>query len=326
MTMDRLEVMHLVRAHVDQKVVSDRSGLVGVGIGLRDPQAVIPSADEGYSIVVVTTPGQARTMSSLPSEVTVSRAELEAVAPVSTLRAALPDTVTADVRVEEYELKPLTPTGPAPAQPDDEEATRAGGFRAGSPVHNQNGHWVGTGGCVLNIDGKNAIVSNNHVFVTGPGTGVGTTIKDRAGQSVARVVSGRQNYDCAHATLLDQAAFNNDLPKIGAIRGMTGGINIGWHGRKFGATTGFTDFHVRLILPIQNIGWGTACQLVNMGGFNVPVIGQGDSGSVVVGDHNEVVGLMFAGDTVVGHSGANEIYSIGWCVDITQAFPGSSVP
>jgi hypothetical protein len=322
--MDRLETMQLLREYVERELIPSRDQIVGVGIGLADPKAVTPSSSEQYSIVVVAQPGQLLQEFTLPEHISVPREKLlglrETLAGVD-----LPEVVESDVRIEHYEFIPLTPAADVPVAPG-EFVEAAGIFQAGSQVFNQQGRWIGTGGCVLNVGGANSIVSNHHVLIKGAGSG--TTIKDKAGQDIAQVVgNGAPNYDAAHARLLNPRGYSNEVPRIGQIRSLKGGINIGWFGRKYGATTAYTEFHVRLILPVPNLGGGLACQLVNMGGWNVPVTGAGDSGAVAIGNNNEAIGLMFAGDTEVGKApNGQPVYAIAWCVDITQAFPGATLP
>lgn len=323
--MNRYEDVVALSTHLRDSLPQDDAEVLGVGVGFADPGTIVPGADERYAVVVVRRPGMRAAKLDVPDRVAVRRSALPGA--VATLRAD-DELVEAPVRVEGHGWDAgddfVPPPGAEPiAAPDD---MRAAGLvaRAGEPVFS-NGVWIGTGGATLSVGGANCLVSNHHVLSR---AGQGAVISDRNGQPLGKVHSLSKNGDAGTVRLGPGVAYSNDIHGIGPIKKVARGMGLGWHGRKRGATTGLTDFHIRLgfwILGGTNAGqW--AWQGANMGGWGIPVTGSGDSGSVIVGDGNEAFALLFGGEDIVGQQNGQTIYSTVWCFAIEQSFPDVAMP
>lgn len=325
--MNRYQDVIALSAHLRESLPKDDPALLGVGVGFADPGTVAPGADEAYAVVVVRReqPGFTAAKLDVPDRVAVRRSAL--MGGVATLRAD-DELVEAPVRVESHGWHVgddfVPPPGAEPVAAPDEMRAAGVVARAGEPVF-ANGQWIGTGGATLSVGGQNCLVSNHHVLIR---AGQGAVVSDRHGQPLGKVHSLSQTGDAGTVRLGPGVAYSNDIAGIGPIKKVARGMGLGWHGRKRGATTGLTDFHIRLgfwLLGGINAGqW--AWQGANMGGWGVPVTGAGDSGSVIVGDGNEAFALLFGGDNPVGKKDGQTIYSTVWCFPIEYAFADVAMP
>lgn len=204
-----------------------------------------------------------------------------------------------------------------------------GGISIG-PCRSVGGYvYVGTLGAIVtdNASGKHMMLSNFHVMcidnnfhlgdaqaqpglVDGgrcPSDDVGTLQRQSLGGSV----------DCAVADITAARGVACEIVDIGAVRG-TNTVALGDHVRKRGRTTGLTYGDVDSISLSVNIDYGPGLgvmTLTNQIGIkpdpahNAKFGDHGDSGSVMVNNAQEAVGLYFAGDTT-GYGVANPIADV----------------
>ena len=204
-----------------------------------------------------------------------------------------------------------------------------GGISLG-PCRSVGGYvYVGTLGAIVrdNVTNKPMMLSNFHVMciddgfhagdtqaqpglVDGgscPGDAVGTLARQSLGGSV----------DCAVAEVTASRGTACEIVDIGSIAG-TNTVSLGDAVRKRGRTTGLTYGIVDSVNLSVNIDYGDGLgtkTLTNQIGVKPdpahnPKFGDhGDSGSVVVNNAREVVGLHFAGDPT-GYGVANPIAAV----------------
>ncbi|TVR70457.1 MAG: hypothetical protein EA408_11180 [Marinilabiliales bacterium] len=132
----------------------------------------------------------------------------------------------------------------------------------------------------------------------------------------ARKVNARKNLvDCAIAEPFNEGEVSNEILGIGTIAGTAGGelnMEIKKSGRTTGLTTGIieqTDATVRV-----NFGAGKTALFTDQLIAGAMSRG-GDSGSVILNSHDEIVGLLFAGSsntTII-----NRIQNVFNLLDIT---------
>jgi hypothetical protein len=189
--------------------------------------------------------------------------------------------------------------------------------------------YVGTLGAVVRDNATNApmLLSNFHVMCIDNGWHVGDTMTQPSrvdgGTCPAGVVGTLQRaslggqVDCAVSSLSGRGSAC-EIVDIGAVAG-TAVASLGQHVRKRGRTTGLTYGIVDSIAATVTIDYGDGIgnvTLTNQIGIAVDTshstqIGDhGDSGSVVVNDAREVVGLYFAGTASGDHGLANPIASV----------------
>lgn len=329
--MDRYQDVIALSEHLRTKLDGSDPDLLGVGVGFADDKTIVPGPGEEYAVVIVRRRRDGFAASSAvqyPDRVQARRSELGGG--LSALGAGGDALVEAPVRVEGVDFATgddfLPPPDGEPIAAQDDGPMRAAGIvaQAGEPVY-VGGRWIGTGGATLKVGGQNCLVSNNHVYSI---AGKGAVISDQRGQPLGTVDSLSGTGDAGTMRLGPGVGYSNEIAGIGPIKKIAKGMGLGWHGRKRGATTGLTDFHIRLgfwLLGGINAGqW--AWQGVNMGGWGIPVTGQGDSGSVIVGDGNEAFALLFGGDDPVGKKGNNTIFATVWCFPIEYSFPTVAMP
>ena len=106
--------------------------------------------------------------------------------------------------------------------------------------------------------------------------------------------------DCAIAMPVNDADVSNEILQIGVpnkIAEAVEGMNVRKSGRTTGVTTGtIADAHMTV-----NIGAFTWTNQIRVTGTD-PMVGGGDSGSVVVDVNNNLVGLLFAGPKYAPHN------------------------
>ncbi len=132
----------------------------------------------------------------------------------------------------------------------------------------------------------------------------------------ARKVNTRKNLaDCAIAEPLNEVEVTGEILGLGTITGIASGeldMEVKKSGRTTGLTTGIieqTDATVRV-----NFGTGKTALFTDQL-IAGPMSRGGDSGSVVLTSHDEIVGLLFAGST--NTSIINRIQNVFSLLDIT---------
>jgi hypothetical protein len=201
----------------------------------------------------------------------------------------------------------------------------------------------GTLGLVVkdNATGKPMLLSNFHVLCGDQTWAVGDAISQPAridqGTCPASVVGSLQravidqNADCAVAEMTARTA-TSEIVDIGVVTG-TSVVKIDdpvrKRGRSTGLTYGFVDgVDLTVIVPYPGLGEVT---LTNQIGVrpdttkNAKFSGTGDSGSVLVNDAGQAVGLHFAGNAADGHGAANPIANVLSALNVsipTQSAPG----
>jgi hypothetical protein len=307
--MNRLEIVKKAFDQYQNQLHSYSDQTIGVGIGFENERSLKEEQDEQYAIVVLlpevmTESDQKR----FPDKLQFKASEMEGL----NLKGG--EEIEVKVRVERKKIELLGVQDDL-SVPLEEMEIMSGTHTGGDPIYNNKGRWIGTGGCALKLNGRNCIVSNDHVMKI---AGMSNAICNKNGANMATVNWLNPSSDSASAIMLPDTGFNNNIPGIGKLQKIVGGINVGWYGKKRGSATGNTDFHIRWW---GNINGNWTVIGVNMGGLNVPVVGHGDSGSVVVGNNNELVALVYAGGTDIGPGPGGRVFSEIFAIDITVAFP-----
>ncbi len=198
--------------------------------------------------------------------------------------------------------------------------------------------WGGTLGALVtdNATGKPMILSNFHVLCIDKSWSVGDAIVQPSridggkcpGSEVAilkRGIFGDQ-VDCAVAELSARQA-DWEILDIGKIAG-TNKATLGESVRKRGRTTGLTYGIVDTDELSVNLDFGHGIgqiQLTNQIGIkpdstrNAKLGDNGDSGSLILNDANEVVGLYFAGDPKDPYGLANPIAAVLAALDVSMS-------
>ncbi len=185
-------------------------------------------------------------------------------------------------------------------------------YRFGSGKYN-----TGTMGCLAqrNSDGSWVLLSNYHVIyqrraqdgdeIGQPWVGCSLCCKSNV---IARNVDKDQELDCAIAEINEEIAIENVIEEIGDIKGdATASPVLGEKVRKRGSRTGLTSGTVDFIDPdskeitiIPNPPGGPADDpggCTNYLKDKVLFAYEGDSGSVLVNDNNEVIALLYRRST-----------------------------
>jgi len=167
------------------------------------------------------------------------------------------------------------------------------------------------GGTAFDIDTRNdMILSNWHVIASGsgqvgdeisqPGSIDGGTSEDIVAKLYRSVLSSR--CDAAIAQLDGKRYLDQEILGLGRYKG-TGTPSIGLSVKKGGRTTGNTYgeiVDVNADVTVRGYPGGDMTfedQVVVESDDSSPFSSPGDSGSIVLNDNNEVVGLLFAGDS-----------------------------
>jgi hypothetical protein len=101
--------------------------------------------------------------------------------------------------------------------------------------------------------------------------------------------------DCAIAEPLDEADVSTEILEIGTIAGRREGT-LGMEIKKSGRTTGLTTGAIDQIDVTVRVSYGAGRSATFVDQLMAGAMSQGgDSGSVVLNDANELVGLLFAG-------------------------------
>lgn len=189
---------------------------------------------------------------------------------------------------------------------------------------------AGTLGCLVTRDGRQFILSNNHVLANcnagqpgddiyqpGPYDGGVAPPIAKLADFVPLDFSGAANQvDAAIAELVVQGSVSPTIKMIGAVGGVAVTPVAGLPVKKCGRTTNLTSGHIEGIsedVPIEYEGFGTAYfeDQVAIRGANTLFSAGGDSGSLVVtAEGNLPVALHFAGDVSKGLSFAASITGV----------------
>jgi hypothetical protein len=228
-----------------------------------------------------------------------------------------------------YSLPCGTCTSNAPYSCDPSRTNDINPVCAGTSV----GHYkitAGTIGAIVkdNITGKKAILSNNHVLacssaINSPHASQGDPIYQPGvfdgGSSVNKIAtltrwvpldpSEGNIVDCALAELTVDSVEGWLSDTNGTIlpeNGHNTQVNIGDICKKYGRTTGYTVNTVISTTASFSINYPTGVMIFKNqivftanDGYENPICG-GDSGSALLNDKNEIIGLCFAGGDNVG--------------------------
>ena len=198
--------------------------------------------------------------------------------------------------------------------------------------------FVGTLGCIVRDNVTNAamMLSNFHVMCINDAWSAGDTMTQPSrvdGGSCPGGVVGTltravidQSVDAAVATVSGRPT-SCSITEIGDING-TAVASVGLTVRKRGRTTGLTHGTVTATDYTTSVDYGDGIGVVTLKNqiriVNDPVQSsqfgnRGDSGSVVVNDSNEVIGLYFAGNVPTGTVGvANPIATVLTALNVSM--------
>jgi hypothetical protein len=219
---------------------------------------------------------------------------------------------------------------PAPRLIEDTDKYRP--LLGGVQIGNDTSSGTGTLGCIAQLTTDNSLVmlSNHHVMMSG-GASVGEKIGQPEisccccckGNIVGTVLNALDNalVDCAIARITDQPGFIMEVVDIGLLLGsapLVGGSTVAPldRVRKRGKRTELTIGTV--VTPSMSPGSGKTNQIEIRPTAEFKRFAYfGDSGSVVVNDANQVVGLLYAID------GATE--TLGYANIITNVMSAMSI-
>jgi hypothetical protein len=243
-----------------------------------------------------------------------------------------------DVIERKFELHPLTldVRDLVLAADNKEYPVVTGGISIGPCRPVANRVWGGTLGAMVvdNVTGKPMILSNFHVLCVDKSWSDGDPIAQPARTDggtcpiaevavLKRSVLGGQ-VDCAVAELSSRQT-DWEIVEIGKINGNNKAI-VGDTVRKRGRTTGLTYGTVDTVDLTVNLDFGHGIgtiELTNQIGIKPDPIrsakfgDSGDSGSVIINDANEAVGLYFAGDPINPYGLANPIDAVLTALNVT---------
>lgn len=228
---------------------------------------------------------------------------------------------------------------PRPSLEDDDDRYRP--LLGGTQIGNDSSDALGTLGCFAqrNSDQSIVLLSNRHVMLQG--RPVAITSGEKIGQPaisccccckgniVGDVVNAASTglVDCAIARVVNAPGFTNEIQDIGLVfgsaplNGAGSTVVVGDRVRKRGRTTGFTIGRVvdplmgTPAVPAKGIPARTQQIQIRPDTGYTRFSQPGDSGSAVVNDQNQVVGLHWAGDGTWGYS--NLITNVLSAMDIT---------
>jgi hypothetical protein len=182
----------------------------------------------------------------------------------------------------------------------------------------------GTLGCLVeDIHRQPYFLTCDHVAGTLAGAAPGDAVYDKKKSVIGHFVRGstvrlshsvHNTVDAALIEPIDTTSLVNNIPSLGAPSG-SAFSTVGEKARKYGAQTKMTDGEVSYIVSSQIIPYvkGNALftdQLVLERYVNSIYADQGDSGSVVLNDSNQVIGLLYAVSTKSKLGFANRIHSV----------------
>ncbi|MEK7250599.1 MAG: hypothetical protein AAB209_09265 [Bacteroidota bacterium] len=116
-------------------------------------------------------------------------------------------------------------------------------------------------------------------------------------QAAATAAAADNLVDCAIAQPINPADVVNTILEIGTISGVAEGT-LGMSLKKSGRTTGLTTGSIQQIDVTANVSYGSNKTATFVDQLMAGAMSQGgDSGSAVLNDQNQIVGLLFAGST-----------------------------
>lgn len=314
--MDKLSIVRAVFAHAVNVPaafsVQNDEAVKGYAVGYRSPKAIRPRKNESYAIIFFVDPETTEEqLGAYPGKIRIARESI----PLLAGNAELPSTIVVQVRIERRRpllLHPLVREG-------ETLSYDAIPHSGGDPLYTKN-VLIGTAGYVFRINGSNHLVSNRHVL---EGAGIGHIVSNEAGLALAKVNQLNKDVDSGTAELEPGIGFSKGIPGIGTPGAIRAGIGMNMVCRKRGAATGVTEFRIKS----DGVYNGTPIVIgVNVKGNNVPTVGRGDSGAVVVGEDNAIMALVFAGDKIIGEGQHGELLSEIWAIDISKAFEKIELP
>lgn len=124
---------------------------------------------------------------------------------------------------------------------------------------------------------------------------VGSRTRLRTVRPATAPVAAGNLVDCAIAEPLDDADLNNEILQIGTPAGIAEGM-LGMSIKKSGRTTGLTTDAIQQIDVTVQVSYGARRSATFVDQLLAGPMSQGgDSGSAVLNDANDIVGLLFAG-------------------------------
>lgn len=113
--------------------------------------------------------------------------------------------------------------------------------------------------------------------------------------------------DCAIASPIKDEDISDEILEIGIPTGFAE-VEIGTKVKKSGRTTGLNEGMVTILEAIVQVGYGSKVAVFTDQIITSKLAEGGDSGSVVLNENNEVIGLLFAGSDQV--TIVNDIFSV----------------
>lgn len=179
---------------------------------------------------------------------------------------------------------------PGPTDGGRDPGDRIGRLSEWVPIQFDNGGGGGGGGgspCA--IASAAAGILNVVAAVAGSSTRLRPVRVGAAPAAAANLV------DCAIAEPLDQAEVSSEILQIGTIAGLAEGT-LGMSIKKSGRTTGLTTGTIQQIDVTVQVSYGPGRVATFVDQLLAGPMSQGgDSGSAVLNDANQLVGLLFAG-------------------------------
>ncbi len=122
------------------------------------------------------------------------------------------------------------------------------------------------------------------------------SVRGKPKYRVKMVRQGRENLvDCAVATPVNSDIIRGDIIDIGKVAGVNK-VELGTWVQKSGRTSGLTSGRVRTLDAMVTVEMGNGETAVFTDQIVIDASSQGgDSGSLVLDEHNKAVGLLFAG-------------------------------
>jgi hypothetical protein len=147
----------------------------------------------------------------------------------------------------------------------------------------------------------------------------GSTTRLRAVRSDGAPIAATNLVDCAIAEALDDADLSNEILQIGTPAGIADGT-LGMSVKKSGRTTGLTTGTILQIDVTVQVSYGIGRVATFVDQLMAGAMSQGgDSGSAVLNDANQLVGLLFAGS--VNSTIINRIQNVFQALQVSLPSP-----
>ena len=314
--MNKLEVVQAAYTqyandHRARGIIGDGQAdpIKGFGIGFSDRRAIQPRKNENYALVLFVDPDITDDdLNALPQKMKLPKKDV----PQFANRADLPDIIKVKIRYEKKRLSLLQATAVRAPMP-------ANGIAGGDGLF-ANNVLIGTAGYILVSGGKNHLISNKHVLAS---AGLGNGVHNANGIKVGTVSELSLIADSAMAIMDPGAVFSKDVPGIGTPTSIRGGLDLSEISQKRGVSTGVTEFRIKWKGNYNGVPTVVG---VHVNGANVATVGSGDSGSVLISQNTEIMGLVYAGATPVGQGPNGDLYSEIFAMDISYAFQNVQLP